>query len=220
MDSISDLCPLFGLRIETPRVRLRVPREADLPALARAARSIGERGEPQFQLPWMYEPSPALERQLMCRYWRTLADWSPGGWHLLLGVFVGERPIGMQSLWASDFARLRSVGTGSWISRVEQRRGYGTEARAAVLDLAFAELGAVEARTEYLDGNHASERISRKLNYVENGCQQAYRNDAGRVTEHRMRLDREAWLSGNLGARCVITGIRPCLPMFGLDAAR
>jgi RimJ/RimL family protein N-acetyltransferase len=46
----------------------------------------------------------------------------------------------------SDFARLRSVGTGSWVTRSEQGRGYGTEARLAVLELAFGHLGAEEAR--------------------------------------------------------------------------
>jgi hypothetical protein len=34
-------------------------------------------------------------------------------------------------------------------------RGYGTEARAGVLELAFGQLGADEACTEYLDGNDA-----------------------------------------------------------------
>jgi RimJ/RimL family protein N-acetyltransferase len=219
MDALIDLCPLFGLLIETPRLCLRVPREADLPSLARAARSIAETGEPQFQLPWMYEPSPVMEQQLLRRYWHTLADWEPGRWHLLLGIFAGGHAIGMQSLWASDFSRLRSVGTGSWISRAEQRRGYGTEARAAVLGLAFGELGAEEARTEYLDGNLASERVSRKLHYVDNGRQQAYRPGLGRITEHRMRLDRGTWLRETPRGQCVITGAEPCLGMFGLAEA-
>jgi hypothetical protein len=96
-------------------------------------------------------------------------------------------------MWAEDFARCRSVGTGSWITRSRQGRGYGTEARAAVLQLAFGHLGALEAHTEYLDGNRASERVSRKLGYTPDGQHAVYRDDAGRVTEYRLCLGRGAW---------------------------
>lgn len=116
-------------------------------------------------MPWMYDDSPAMERQLLQRHWRALAHWRPESWHLLLVVFAGGEPVGVQNMWADDFARCRSVGTGSWITRSRQGRGYGTEARAAVLQLAFGHLGALEAHTEYLDGNRASERVSRKLGY-------------------------------------------------------
>jgi hypothetical protein len=37
---LAGLWPLFGLVIETPRLRLRLPREDELPALMRAARDI------------------------------------------------------------------------------------------------------------------------------------------------------------------------------------
>ncbi|WP_431931678.1 GNAT family N-acetyltransferase [Nonomuraea jabiensis] len=37
--------------------------------------------------------------------------------------------------------------TGSWIAREHQGKGYGTESRAAVLELAFAHLRALEAYT-------------------------------------------------------------------------
>jgi RimJ/RimL family protein N-acetyltransferase len=217
VDSVADVWPMFGLLIETPRLRLRLPRESDLCELAQAARVISGPGEPQLHLPWMYEPSPAMEQQFFQRYWRALAHWQPGSWHLPLAVYLEKRPIGVQDIWAADFGRLRSVGTGSWISRGEQGHGYGTEARAAVLELAFGQLGADEACTEYLDGNHASEKVSRKLHYTDNGQHPVYREDTGRVTEYRLRLDRETWRKSRDDTRCVITGIRPCLAMFGLD---
>jgi RimJ/RimL family protein N-acetyltransferase len=207
---------MFGLLIETPRLRLRLPHEADLPALACAARVISSPGEPQLHLPWMYEPSPRLERQLLQRYWRALAHWKPASWHLPLAIYLDGQPIGVQDLWATDFARLRSVGTGSWISRAEQGHGYGTEARAAVLELTFGHLGAEEACTEYLDGNHASEKVSRKLGYTGNGQHQVYRDDTGRTTEYRLRLDYQTWLNRRSDVPFVVTGIAPCLPMFGL----
>jgi RimJ/RimL family protein N-acetyltransferase len=218
VDSVADLWPVFGLLIQTPRLRLRLPREDDLCELARAARIISGPGEPHLHLPWMYEPSPGMERQFLQRYWRALAHWKPGSWHLPLAIYRGEQPIGTQDMWAADFARLRSVGTGSWITRSEQGHGYGTEARAAVLELAFGQLGAAEACTEYLDGNHASERVSRKLHYTGNGQHPVYREDTGRTTEYRLRLDRQTWQKSRDGTRCVITGIGPCLAMFGLGS--
>ena len=123
----------------------------------------------------------------------------------------------MQDLWAEDFAARRSVGTGSWITRARQGRGYGTEARSAVLDLAFGHLGAIEALTEYTEGNHASERVSRKLGYVPNGQRAAHRDDSGRVTEYQLRLDRPAWEGHASFDRTTVTGLGPCLAVIGLE---
>jgi RimJ/RimL family protein N-acetyltransferase len=185
---LAGLWPIFGLLIETPRLRLRLPREDELPALARAARDIAGPDGPRLQMPWMYGDSPDMERQLMQRHWRALAHWKPVSWHLPLAVFLSDDLIGVQDLWAEEFAVRRSVGTGSWVTRTRQGRGYGTEARAAVLDLAFGHLGAVEALTEYIEGNGASERVSRKLGYVPNGwsCRRLLRRtrDVGGERRH------------------------------------
>ncbi|HEX6525719.1 MAG TPA: GNAT family protein [Streptosporangiaceae bacterium] len=216
MDCLAELWPVFGLLIQTPRLRLRLPREDDLCELARSARIIAGPGEPQLHLPWMYQPSPDMERQFLQRYWRALAHWKPESWHLPLAIYLDGQPIGIQDMWASDFARLRSVGTGSWVTRSEQGHGYGTEARLAVLELAFGHLGAQEACTEYLDGNHASEKVSRKLGYTGNGQHLVYRDDTGRTTEYRLRLDRRTWHENRDGTTAIITGLTPCLAMFGL----
>jgi RimJ/RimL family protein N-acetyltransferase len=213
-EPLAGLWPLFGLLVQTPTLQLRLAREEDLPALARAARDIAGPGEPRLQMPWMYDDS-AMERQLLQRHWRALAHWRHESWHLLLAVFAGGEPIGVQNMWADDFARCRSVGTGSWITRSRQGRGYGTEARAAVLQLAFGHLGALEAHTEYLDGNRASERVSRKLGYTPNGQHAVYRDDAGRVTEYRLCLDRRAWEATARRDGTTVNGLGPCAPLFG-----
>lgn len=216
-DEVSDLWPAFGLLIQTARLTLGLPSESDLGALARAARVIGPPDQRHFQLPWMYQSSPAMERQLLQRHWRALAEWQPGKWHLPLAIYLHRTPIGMQAIWASDFIRTRSVSTGSWVTFSRQGQGYGTEARAAVLELAFAHLGALEAATEYIEGNDASARIGHKLGYRSNGHHLEYRDDVGRTTEYRLLLDRASWLASRPEARPIVTGIAPCLPMFGLD---
>ena len=49
---------------------------------------------------------------------------------------------------AREFATRRMVGTGSWIGRDFQGRGFGKEMRAGLLTLAFDGLGAKLAETE------------------------------------------------------------------------
>lgn len=216
---LAGLWPLLGLLIETPRLKLRLPREDELPAGAQAARNIAGPDGPRLQMPWMYSDSPGMERQVLQRHWRALAHWKPASWHLPLAVFLAAEPIGVQDLWAQEFAQRRSVGTGSWITRVRQGCGYGTEACAAVLDLAFAHLGAAEALTEHTEGNHASERVSRKLGYVSNGQRAAHRDDVGPVTEYQLRLDRSAWERNAQRDRTAVSGLGPCLPMLGLPGS-
>lgn len=135
--------------------------------------------------------------------------------HELPALAVAARDIA----GPDGFAKRRSVGTGSWITRTRQGNGYGTEARAAVLDLAFGHLGAAEALTEYIEGNHASERVSRKLGYVPNGQRAAHREDTGRATEYLLRLDRTAWEGRALPGRTAVTGLGPCLPLLGLPGS-
>ena len=108
-----------------------------------------------------------------------------------------------------EFTQRRSVSTCSWITRARQGLGYGTEARAAVLDLAFGHLGAAEALTEYTEGNHASQRVSRKLGYIPNGRHTVHRDDARRVTEYQLRLDRPAWERHFRCDRIAVIGLRP-----------
>jgi len=215
VDSLAEIWPLFGLRIATKRLELRLPREDELPALARAGRVIAAPGGPQLQMRWMYGPSPGLEHDLLQWHWRALAHWKPGSWNLPLAVFADGKLIGRQDLFADDFARVRSVGTGSWLTRACQGQGYGTEARAAVLDLAFRHLGAREANSTYVDGNHASAGVSRKLGYVPNGQKAKWRDGEGLVTEYRVRLGRGTWLAREDHDEVTVTGAAECMDLFG-----
>jgi hypothetical protein len=72
---------------------------------------------------------------------------------------------------------------------------------------------------EYIDGNHASEQVSRKLGYTGNGQHLIQRDDTGRTTEYRLRLDRSTWSQNRSGTFCTVTGIEPCLGLFGVATA-
>ncbi|GAA1614161.1 GNAT family protein [Nonomuraea maheshkhaliensis] len=213
-DGLAVWWPLLALRITTPRLELAIPDTADLLNLAEASGDLQPTGEPQFQQAYLYEPSPQRERHLLQRHWRALAHWRPDSWNLQLAIRVDSVAVGLQNMWAVGFAAVRTVETGSWITRTRQGHGYGTEARAAVLELAFAHLGAVEAHTSYVDGNTASERVSRKLGYITNG-RRAYAEGGRRVVEHRMLLDAAAWAKHRMPG-ITVDRVRECLELFGL----
>jgi RimJ/RimL family protein N-acetyltransferase len=214
-DELAGIWPLLALRITTPRLELAVPSTDDLLNLAQASREIQPPDEIRFQQAFLYESSPLRERQLLQHHWRALAHWQPHSWDLHLAVRVDGVAIGLQNMWAADFATVRTVETGSWITRRHQGRGLGTEARAAMLELAFAHLDALEARTSYIAGNTASAAVSRKLGYVDNG-HRAVSREGVRMVEHTLALTRESWQARQVPG-IQIYEIAPCLELFGLD---
>ncbi|HSI97686.1 MAG TPA: GNAT family protein [Gaiellaceae bacterium] len=124
----------------------------------------------------------------------------------------GGALVGTQGIDAKRFAETRRVHTGSWLGRRHQRRGIGTEMRAAVLELAFGHLGARTAASDWLAGNEASRRVSAKLGYVD--VELATASPRGTpVPLHRVELHRDSWASP-VGVE--VDGLEPCLPLFGL----
>jgi RimJ/RimL family protein N-acetyltransferase len=205
--------PPFDLRIRTPRLELRLPTDDDLLALAALATGgVHDLAETPFLVPWDELPSPAFERQFLLHWWRTRGSWSPERWVLGLAVLADGVPVGVQDIAADDFATRRTVHTGSWLGLAHQGRGYGTEMRAAVLWLAFEELGALVAESGYHDHNRASERVSEKLGYVANG----ERLVAPRGTPLRtllVRVTPETWRRDLVPVS--VAGMERCRGLFG-----
>jgi RimJ/RimL family protein N-acetyltransferase len=207
--------PLYGLRLRTPRLELRLPGLEELNALAGlAAEGVHDPGWMPFGVPWTDAPPAERARSVMQFHWRTLAGWTPQDWTLQLVVFLGGAVTGTQGLTARDFAIVRSVSTGSWLGRRYQGQGIGTEMRAAVLHLAFAGLGAQAATTSVLTGNAASGGVSRRLGYEPNGLVRTRVRDA-LGHEQKFALSQDRWNQ----CRTIpveIDGLAPCLPHFGL----
>jgi len=86
--------------------------------------------------------------------------------------------------------------------------------RAAVLELAFAGLGAEFATSQAFDHNAASYGVSRKLGYRDDGIERHLVRGASTVGR-RVRLDRAGW-AAHRTIDVTIEGLEPCLPMFGL----
>jgi RimJ/RimL family protein N-acetyltransferase len=207
--------PLYALRITTPRLELRIPDDEDLVELFAAARAgVHPVGEMPFGIPWTdgIEEPGALERFLSF-FWTARGSLTPQTWHLPFAVVSDGSVLGIQELLAEDFAGSRSVSSGSWLTISAQGRGLGVEMRAAVLHLAFAGLGALEAQTSAWHDNPASQRVSLRLGYVHEGQQLLARR--GEPTAHlRYRLTRGEWQRNRFDG-IEIHNLEPCLALLG-----
>lgn len=206
--------PLFDLRLRTPRLELRVPTDDDLLALTRIARDgVHDLDRSPFIVPWDELASPAFERQFLLHWWHERGSWSPSDWKLGLAVIADGEPIGIQDVRADDFARSRTVRTGSWLGRPFHRRGYGTEMRAAVLWFAFEELGAVVAESGYIDDNGASARVSEKLGYEPNGTRLMDVRPGHERVERLVRITPATWRRDLVPV--AVDGMDACRGLFG-----
>jgi RimJ/RimL family protein N-acetyltransferase len=211
---LTDVWPLFGLVLRTPRLELRVPSLEQLTALAELADSgVHDPVAMPFQVPWTDLPPGPRGRSVLQYQWRQWGALSPERWALELAVLAGGEPVGIQGVGGTDFAVTREVHTGSWLGRRHHGRGIGTEMRAAVLHLAFAGLGAESAISSAATDNVASIGVSRKLGYADDGIEVGSVRGQRRI-EQRFRLDRQTW-AARQRVPVRIEGLEPCRELLG-----
>jgi RimJ/RimL family protein N-acetyltransferase len=206
--------PLFGLRIVTPDLEIRLPTDEDLVGLIEEIDAgVHEPSTTPFTFAWTDAPSPRRERESLQWWWRKRADWTADKWVFTGAVFVEGRPVGVQDLAAENFSKLRTVETGSWLGLRHQGRGIGKEMRSAILHLAFSGLGAVEAYSGAWHDNERSIAVSRALGYVPNGETIGLRREVpDRAT--KFRLTHDAWARSRRDD-IRIEGLDSCLELFG-----
>ncbi|TFD04830.1 N-acetyltransferase [Cryobacterium sandaracinum] len=210
-----DHWPFVGLGLTTDRLELRVPTDAELTEVAVVSSGgVHEPDERPYLTPWTDLPPPERILHVMKQHWNRRGDWSSDAWALELAVFHEQRPIGMVALRGRDFPVLREVKTESWLGLEHHGKGLGTEARAALLHLAFDGLGAGAAISEVFQDNLASQGVSRKLGYQHDGISRDVL-DGRAVTSDRLRLTREMW-EEKKHLSVTMTGLSPCLPFFGI----
>ena len=201
--------PLWEIRLRTPRLELRLPTEEELVELFRVAEGgIHPPEEMPFYVPWTDD----LRLDAFLEFHRGAWEaWRPERWSLNLIAFRDGKPIGSQGIDGEAFAERREVVTGSWLGEPYQGVGLGTEQRAAVLELAFAGLGAVAAVSGSFAHNVKSQRVSEKLGYHLTGSRTM--QSRGETVEHYdYRLDRADWRSP---VAVELAGLGPALPLFG-----
>jgi RimJ/RimL family protein N-acetyltransferase len=205
-----DLAPLFGLRLRTPRLELRLPSHDEIVELYRvAAAGIHPPDEMPFGVAWT---DTLNEADFVAVHERALRGWEPSGWDANFVTFRDGRVIGTQSLHGHALAERREVGSGSWLGCAWQRQGFGTEQRAAVLELAFRGLGARAATSGAIWDNVASQRVSEKLGYRLIG--ESTISPRGEPQRHfDYRLEATDWRAP---FPIQIEGLEQALPHFGV----
>ncbi|HUP55070.1 MAG TPA: GNAT family N-acetyltransferase [Methylomirabilota bacterium] len=206
--------PLFGLRLRSEHLVLRLPLEADFPAFIDLAKDgIHPPDEMPFGVAWSVLPSPAFERGFVQHHWGVRATWTPEDWTLNLLVELDGQAIGTQTLLAKGFAIHRTVDTGSWLGEAFQGQGYGKEMRSAVLSLAFDGLGARAAESAAFTDNLKSSGVSRSLGYAENGIGSLAPQGVARDSQ-RFRMTVDDWRS-RPRPPVEIEGLEACRELFG-----
>ncbi|MEV4350888.1 GNAT family protein [Actinoplanes sp. NPDC049596] len=203
--------PLFGLRLVYRDVALRPMSEADLPELA--SKLPGDYGHDPRLAMWPSQDHAENERRLFCQgYWKALGTWDPASWVLHFAVTYQEELVGVQTLEGENFPALRTVDTASWLIPEVRGRGVGVAMRTAVLGFAFGSLGAFAAISSATTANAASQGVSRRLRYADNGASRIV-DTSGDVAELRhFRLLAADWP----GPEVTVEGFDPCRPWFGM----
>ncbi len=178
MLTLEQAYPPLGLRIRCADLELRLPTDADLPALIEEALAgVHAPDAMPFSIPWTLQSADELPSRYV-EFEATTRRANPtGDFKLEFLVLHRGQPVGRQAIIGHDFNRLRSVGSGSWIGLRHQGQGIGTLMRQLVLCLAFDQLGAEIATTEAYIDNGPSNGVSRKLGYRENGRQRVARGE-------------------------------------------
>jgi RimJ/RimL family protein N-acetyltransferase len=146
----------LDLPLETERLVLRPHRMSDLDDLARF------HGDPEVvrYVPWPLRDRAATEETLQVKLGQTVLE-EHGQWLVLAVELRATRTVIGEVLlkWASD----RQGELGFAFARDHQRQGYAAEAAAAVLRLAFEDLGFHRVTAVCIDENIASARLLRRL---------------------------------------------------------
>ncbi|HEY1178345.1 MAG TPA: GNAT family N-acetyltransferase [Phytomonospora sp.] len=215
MNPLTRHFPLYGLRLTTPRLTLRLPDPTELAALGDvAADGVHDASIMPFNVPWSEAPPAERAHGVVRHHFEMLGRMSAERWAIPFAVFLGDEVVGMQDIGAREFAITRQVGSGSWLGQRFHGKGIGTEMRAAILHLAFEGLGAEVAVSAAHVDNPASLAVSRKLGYRENGTERVTPGGKPNVLQ-RLLIDREAW-AARRAVDVEIDGLDDCRAMLGL----
>lgn len=123
---------------------------------------------------------------------RLQTESSETNWNIPFVVIMDNKVVGVQHMKGETFKVLKEVYTASYLDLKVRGLGVGTKVRGMVLEFAFAHLGADTARSSYVDGNNASNKVSKKMGYRPDGTELiAYKNQ--RIVNNRLLLTKACW---------------------------
>ncbi|GEA85636.1 GNAT family N-acetyltransferase [Cellulomonas gelida] len=205
--------PPAGVRLLCGDLELRFGSDDLLVQLADlAAEGVHAPDFMPFTQPWTRGTPDDVRRSLLQYQWGMRGSWSAAKWSLELAVLRDGEVLGIQGVYAKDFAVTREAETGSWLGLRHQGQGVGTLMRLAILHLLFDGLGAQRATTSAFEDNGPSNGVTRRLGYRTNGDAMIAREGAA-ARSLRYVLDREAW-------ECRADDLRPDIALEGVPALR
>ncbi|MEZ0446412.1 GNAT family N-acetyltransferase [Cellulomonas sp. ICMP 17802] len=218
MTDLADLWPLAALRVTCGDLELRYLDESTLTALAQlAAEGIHDPDFMPFTGTWSRGTPTEVARSVLTFQWGKRAATTPDDWHLDLALVRGGEVLGVQGMMAKAYPVTRTAETGSWLGRRHQGQGLGTRMRLMILHLLFEGLGAHEATTQAFADNAASNGVTRRLGYAENGVDIDPREGKA-VLSNRYVLSLAAWQSRPEAHRLDVTldGVGPAREFLGI----
>ena len=113
-----NLEPLYGLRVRTPRLELRLPTEPELLELYEvAAAGIHPPEEMPFGVAWTDD---LTEESFLAYHHACRESWTADSWKFDLGTWVDGVLAGVQGIGADAYAQQRTIGTGQEIQHAEK----------------------------------------------------------------------------------------------------
>jgi len=176
-----------------------------------AARGVHDPARMPFGVPWTRGTPEQVMRNVLTYQWATRPAIGPSRFRLELAVLFDGIVVGAQGTGAKDWRVRRTASTGSWLGQEFHGRGIGTRMRMLMLHLLFEGLHASEATSGAFADNPASNAVSRKVGYYQDGTERLAREDVP-ATHNRYRMPRERWLevrsdhASHLGAPIVLEG--------------
>lgn len=180
------------LTLETTRLRLRLPSEADIPHVFSATRYQG------FNDGMLWDP-PEHPDEITASLARSLIAWEKGAaYQFSIDDKASGRFLGRLSIRPADQPGRWNIGF--WTHPESQGKGFMTEAVGAVLDFGFRQLKAKEIEACYALWNKASERVLHKNGFqFERYIEQGFQKRGEWVAENLVVLTDNEWL--NRGVR-------------------
>lgn len=191
---LARLWPAAGLRARAGDLELRWIDDALLLDLAAvAARGVHGDDPMPFYVPWTRGTPDEVARSVITYHWGVRPKVGPKRLTLELGVLADGVPVGTQGAGGDDWAVLKRAETGSWLGREFQGRGIGTRMRVLMLHVLFEGLGAEAVTSSAFADNPASNAVSRKVGYLDNGTGSAAR-DGSPVEQRLYLMTRDRWM--------------------------
>ncbi len=215
MKMLTDIYPLYALRITAGPLELRVVRDEDIePLVALAEDGIHDPAAMPFSVPWSAAPADELPLSMAQHYWSSRAGQTRAAWSLECVVRRDGEVVGIQAIDTKDFLVTRTGETGSWLARRFHGQGIGTLMRQVICEVAFDRLGFHEVTSGAFADNPASRAVSRKVGYRENGYSREKRRDDELATLERLVLRPEDLC--RCGLEVAVEGVEPVRRFIGL----